>query len=612
MTTPIIFKITEAGKNAILDIDNIGLTLRLSHFAIGNGKYTPTGNETQLSHEISRHLISAGDIEPTTHTLRFSTSLMANNETKVYEVGIFTQDNVLFALASSENQPLFKIYPDVVFVASFGLMLNEFDDISRVSIITDPNGALSLQLMQQHLAHADPHPQYALRSLLDEVSNTVIKKLQQQVEQLKIPVGGLFVTTKHYANGEAVTAELGYGKWQRALIGRTGVGIDPNANDWTATMGQQYGEKTHTLTIDEMPSHTHSAKYRNLQVKEGEYDGVAYPLSINAKQSKYTENQTDYPIGIKGGSQPHNNVQPSQVIGYWVRMPDNYEPPVYRVYWTSDEQGNSQISQINEGQKVYLWAEVANLTTPQPIGAVLNGDKHDSISIAGGRFNFPETIDNGKTKLGEFAPTAINKDMTISMGISLPNDEQVLASLTVKNQIHEIGRRTTTLPLLIQRQNYGDSSLDMIQLPYIIATASSADDEDYNPKFVEFDSNGHRRLSNNNAGQAGFFPSGGLGEQIGKSFAAMSNPRLHDIWFYVPATQPIKHVGITSSQPDLFGYRVERYTGVYNGLYSDNVPEAIRNQSKDWVILRASDEPDKTMNLIIQAQNKNLDINLDF
>lgn len=606
MTTPIIFKITQTGKNAILDSDNIGLTLRLSHFAIGSGKYTPTGNETQLDSEISRHLISAGDIERTTHTLRFSTTLSANSETEVYEVGVFTQDNLLFAVASSENQPLFKIYPDVVFVASFGTALNEFDDISRVSITNDPNGALSLQLMQQHLAHADPHPQYALRSLLDEVSNTVIKKLQQQVEQLKIPIGGLFATTKHYANGEAVTAELGYGKWQRALIGRTGVGIDPNANDWTATMGQQYGEKTHTLTIDEMPSHTHDWLHGQ------EQDDQSYGSSHNEFTFTTGTIKGAEVIGETGGNEPHNNVQPSQVIGYWVRMSDDYVPPFYRVYWTSDEQGNNQTHQINEGEIAYLWAEVANLTTPQPIGAVLNGDKHDSISIAGGLFNFPENINNGKTKLGEFTPTNINKDITISMGISLPNDEQFLAKLMVKNQIHEIGRRTTTLPLLIQRQNYGDSSLDMIQLPYIIATASSADDEDYNPEFVEFDSNGNRRLSNNNANQAGFYPSGSIGEQIGKSFTAMSNPRLHDIWFYVPATQPIKHVGITSSQPDLFGYRVERYTGVYNGLYSDNLPETIRNQSKDWIILRANDEPDKTINLIIQAQNKNLDINLDF
>lgn len=548
MSNPILFKLTDAGKNALLDDGNAGLTLRLTHVGIGQGKYTPTSDKTALDSEISRHTITAGGIEPASHTLRFSTTLYADTETEVWEIGVFDENNILFAVASRTDKPLLKVYPDVAFVGSFGLTVDALD-ISHVQVVADPNGAMAVALMQQHLAHADPHPQYALRSLLDEVSNTVIKKLQQQVEQLKIPIGGLLITEHHYENSQAIYDELGYGNWIRTAQGKAIVGQNIKATDWTAQLGA-----------------THN-----------------------------------YATG--------DDVRQAQVFAVWQRVPDDYLPPTYRVYWTSDEQGNAQIHQINEGQKAFLWAEVANLTTPQPIGAVLNGDKHDNISIAGGRFNFPEKIDNGKTKLGEFTPTAISKDMTISMGISLPNDEQVLAKLTVKNQIHEIGRRTTTLPLVIQRQNYGDGSTDMIQLPYIIATA---DHEDYNPNFVEFDSNGNRRLSNNNANQAGFYPSGSIGERIGKSITAMSNPRLHDIWFYVPATQPIKHVSLSSLQSDLFGYRVERYTGVYNGLYSDNLPETIRNQSKDWIILRANDEPDKTIILIKQAQNKDLYIHIDF
>lgn len=152
----------------------------------------------------------------------------------------------------------------------------------------------------------------------------------------------------------------------------------------------------------------------------------------------------------------------------------------------------------------------------------------------------------------------------------------------------------------------------MLNLPNIIVSGSSADDENYSPEFVEFDNQGNRRLSNNNARQAGFFPSGSLGEKLNKAITAMSNPRLHDIWFYIPAKQAVKHIGITSSQAELFGYRVERYTGVYNGLYADNLPNEIRNQSKDWIILRANDTEDKTLDLIRQAQNKDLDIDIDF
>lgn len=109
------------------------------------------------------------------------------------------------------------------------------------------------------------------------------------------------------------------------------------------------------------------------------------------------------------------------------------------------------------------------------------------------------------------------------------------------------------------KNNYIEQA--MLTLPFTTVTASSADEEDYIPNFVEFDDDGNRRLRN-----------------LSKTYQAITNPRLYDIWFYVPATQPIKHIGITSSQAESFGYLVERYTGVYNGLYPDNLPADIRNQ----------------------------------
>ncbi|WP_040631499.1 phage tail-collar fiber domain-containing protein, partial [Faucicola boevrei] len=214
--------------------------------------------------------------------------------------------------------------------------------------------------------------------VLDTVGDSVkleIEKIREQLERQRIPIWGLLITQHHYDNSDAIVAELGYGNWIRTAQGKAIVGQNINATDWTAELGAVH----------------------------------------------------QYATG--------NDVRQAQIFAVWQRVPDDYVPPVFRVYWTSDEQGNNQTSQINEGQKAFLWADVANLTTPQPIGGVINGDKQSSISIAGGRFDFPPTLDNGKTKLGEYAPTNIDKDLTISMGISLPNDEQVLAELSVKNDV---------------------------------------------------------------------------------------------------------------------------------------------------------------------------------
>lgn len=181
---PIIFKITQAGKNAMLDIENNGITLRLERFAIGGGKYIPTGNETALQAEIQRYTIVAGDIEPDTHSLRFSATLYRDSETEVWEAGLFTDNNVLFAVASRDDKPLLKIYPDIAFVGSFGLLLDDFD-ISKITVVTDSNGAISIKLMQDHLAHNNPHPQY------------LNKKRHQELMQQVYPIGYPHWTTQN-------------------------------------------------------------------------------------------------------------------------------------------------------------------------------------------------------------------------------------------------------------------------------------------------------------------------------------------------------------------------------------------------------------------------------
>ena len=157
---PIIFKITDAGKNAALSGVNTGISTKLTQLAIGNGKRAASGSETALRAELSRHPIISGDVETDSHTLRFSSTITASSTTQVFELGLMTDDNVLFAVASTTgSQPLITIHPDISFVGSFGLSLTEVA-AGSVTVTTDPNGTLSLVIMENHLAAVDPHPQY--------------------------------------------------------------------------------------------------------------------------------------------------------------------------------------------------------------------------------------------------------------------------------------------------------------------------------------------------------------------------------------------------------------------------------------------------------------------
>lgn len=79
------------------------------------------------------------------------------------------------------------------------------------------------------------------------------------------------------------------------------------------TAGSTYGEYKHTLTINEMPSHTHSGIPTinpNYNMQGGGKD-VNYHI-LNST----TRSTTTY---ATGGSAAHNNIQPYIVVFFWRR-----------------------------------------------------------------------------------------------------------------------------------------------------------------------------------------------------------------------------------------------------------------------------------------------------
>lgn len=98
--------------------------------------------------------------------------------------------------------------------------------------------------------------------------------------------------------------------WVRFAKGQTLVGVD-EADTAFSTAEKTGGEKTHTLTVSEMPSHAHTRSY--FTAWDGKASGGGYAFSST---NAGTNNQS---TAATGGSGAHNNLQPYVTVYYWKR-----------------------------------------------------------------------------------------------------------------------------------------------------------------------------------------------------------------------------------------------------------------------------------------------------
>ena len=117
------------------------------------------------------------------------------------------------------------------------------------------------------------------------------------------PVGSIYINAAVATNPGTL---LGFGTWVAFGAGRVIVGLNAADSDFD-TAQETGGTKTHTLTIDEIPAHTHDVTMStsdtdNNNLSEGDTSGT----------SSFTTSST-------GGGQAHNNLQPYIVAYMWRR-----------------------------------------------------------------------------------------------------------------------------------------------------------------------------------------------------------------------------------------------------------------------------------------------------
>ena len=162
MPTPIAFTVTDAGRIAALDAYTNGLSITLETLRATTGKVTPDGSETALTGTArGSWTLGGGEVDAISSTLRFFALVQsATTITDIFSLGLFTDDDVLFAIASTTgSDPLIVCHANIDFLPSFGITMPDVA-ATAITIETDPNAPLAQVLMTQHQAAEDAHPQY--------------------------------------------------------------------------------------------------------------------------------------------------------------------------------------------------------------------------------------------------------------------------------------------------------------------------------------------------------------------------------------------------------------------------------------------------------------------
>lgn len=217
----------------------------------------------------------------------------------------FSQDNT-WTTTKTETNAFTNVNIDGFGIASsYDIRMTITDKFNSVSTLVSVSTAVALISLYRDIGVGIGKMYEPGHGTLDVDDNIYLNGIS--LLNMFYPVGTIYQST----NSTSPANFMG-GTWERYGKGKVLVSLDEADNDFS-TVGKTGGEKEHTLTIAEMPSHVHQ------QEGNGGGDratGYMNPVIKDANGGNiYVANNTK----PNGGGGAHNNLQPYQVVYTWRR-----------------------------------------------------------------------------------------------------------------------------------------------------------------------------------------------------------------------------------------------------------------------------------------------------
>ena len=192
-------------------------------------------------------------------------------------------------------------------IISGGDFNTEFSAVqTAVNSKADLNGSASESFSATTAAASTNTTQVATTAFVQTATSAI------NIADAVYPVGAIFTTVTAYANSAAVVTAIGGTTWVAFGAGKVLVGLDAADSDFdtsgssTGSAGSG-GSKTHTLTVAEMPAHTHS------------YTHPTTTDNFSIDDTTRITGTGAATTGSTGGDGAHNNVQPYITVYFWKR-----------------------------------------------------------------------------------------------------------------------------------------------------------------------------------------------------------------------------------------------------------------------------------------------------
>ena len=131
--------------------------------------------------------------------------------------------------------------------------------------------------------------------------------MQNKLLDTIYPIGSIIIKD----DATDYSSYLGF-TWEKVFAGVTLVGLDTTQTEFNK-IGKTGGEKTHQLTVAELPEFKPTAL---VNTQTGSVRGSSIVYRAVTDGIWYSSDMFQ-PIG---GNQPHNILQPYQVVAYWKRV----------------------------------------------------------------------------------------------------------------------------------------------------------------------------------------------------------------------------------------------------------------------------------------------------